>query len=216
MMVNTASQRAAAEMPSLWPHAARRSCRHGNIRFGGSGARGRRGRRGRPVRRLLGFGRPVMPGDGRAEFTSRYKNSDHLDAALGQAPANIGAGTLGRHIATGAILVLGRMLRLHRLHAVAHGVFDCGVGCNGRPTQPRAHLRRRPRRSDRCERQRDCDQDRQDGAQALQDWNSFHRLIYHERPYQVVKTRTREHAFPTSVCVAMTRKRRPLRSNFGA
>lgn len=121
----------------------------------------------------------------------RGENGDHLEPALGKTYTAIRAWRFAWRVTTGTIGTFRRPLRLHRLHAVAHGILNSYVLCCDR-THARPHLCSRPRQGDRRERQGQDDQDRQYGAQAVQnDW-SFQELIYHGQSYLSVNTRVAE------------------------
>ena len=140
----------------------------------GSGSRRRRWGTHRPVGRLLRVRRPIVSEERQAGFSGRNENRDDVNAALSQASAHVGAWRLRRRIATRTILVLCLPLRLHGLHAVAHRVIGRRNGLS-RVIHVRTHLHGRPGRGDRRKRQRQGDQNRDDGAQAVQGKGPFKR-----------------------------------------
>lgn len=164
--------------------AARRCCRHGNTRSSGSGSGRWCRRRLRPVRRLLRIGRTVLSDNRKSTLGAGLQNSNHVRATLGKTRAGVGTGCLGWRVAAGAVLVarLGgpMIVSLHGFHAVAHRVVR-GLCRHSACIHAGAHLHCRRRRCDRRERQREGDQNRQDGAQAVQGSRSFQALTYHER-----------------------------------
>ena len=174
MLVTAASSEPRQKCHCARQNAARRCCRQGNTLIEGSGSR-RWGRwRKPPVRRLLRIGRTGVSEDRKATgFYCRRQNSDHVHAALGEASVEIGTHRLRRRIAARAILLLCRILGrfpvpMHGLHAVAHRIIGRRTGRSRCLCHACAHLRSRPRRGDRRERQSQGDQHREDGAQEVQ------------------------------------------------
>lgn len=172
--------------------AARSCCRHGNTRSSGSGSGRWCWRRLRPVRRLWRIGRTVLSDKRKSTLRSGLQNSDHVRATLGKTRAGVGTGSRGWRVAAGAVLVarLGgpMIVSLHGFHAVAHRVVR-GLCRHSACIHAGAHLRFRRRRCDRRERQREGDQNRQDGTDVVQGIGTFQVSRYHERPCQSVKTR---------------------------
>ena len=136
----------------------------------GSGSGRRCGWAHCPIGRLCRVRRPVVPRVLQAGFNIGDKNGDYVRAALGKARARIRAWRLRRRITARAIPVLRLVFRLHRFHAVAHlGIRIGDRGLNSSSLfHSNAHLPRSPSRGNRRERQRQGDQNRKNGAQAVQ------------------------------------------------
>lgn len=131
------------------------------------------------------IGNPVMPLYRQTGYLRGNKDRDDMRAAFGKARAHVWARCLSLRVTTGAITsgLPGITLRgfarcgcrhahLHGPGAIAHhrvrrsAVHRCGF-------HARLHVHGRLRRGDRGKGQRQCDQDREDGAQTVQGQVSF-------------------------------------------